>query len=115
MRGDEGGGVIIEIRRKRDYLRSLFPTYLMILFFKVFVLGCGGLSLSEEVEAGSPGTLRLFQSSVDIRNILQNKIICILQCVRMIGKTIVETSFIRAYMIASIRDRIIIPNRIKAL
>ena len=106
---------IIEICWERDYLRSLFSTYLMILFFKVFVLGCGGLSLSAEVEAGSPGTLRLFQSSVDIRNILQNKIICILQCVRMIGKTIVETSFIRAYMIAGIRDRIIIPNRIKAL
>lgn len=96
-------------------MRSLFPTYLMILFLKVFVLGCDGLSLSEEVEAGSPGTLRLFQSSVDILNILQNKIIFILHCVRMIGKTIVETGFIRAYMIASIRDRIIIPNRIKAL
>ena len=76
---------------------------------------CGGLSLSAEVEAGSPGTLRFFQSSVDILNILKNKIIFILHCVRMIGKTIVETSFIREYMIASIRERIIIPNRIKAL
>lgn len=89
----------------------------MILFFEVFVLGCGGLSLSEKIGVESPGTLRLFQSSYDILNILQNKIIHILQNVRTIGKTIVETSFIRAYIIASIRNRnrIRIPNRSKIL
>ena len=87
----------------------------MILFFKVFVLGCDGLSLSEEVEVGSPGTFGVFQSSFDILNTLQNRIISILQHVRMIGKTIVETNFIRVYMIASIMVRIKIPDRSKVL
>ena len=96
-------------------MRSLLPTYLMILFLKVFVSACGGLSLSEEVEVGSPGTFRVFQFSFDILNTLQNRIISILQHVRMIGKTIVETSFIRAYMIASIMVRIKIPDRSKVL